>query len=62
MTTGTRPARSLETGPEPERTPGRREARTRLRSELWRHDPREMRKNWFRPAGPDGRDPTPEGS
>jgi hypothetical protein len=75
VATDTRPAaRSPEAAAGRERTPGRREAgvetpqpalRTRLaspRSEPWRHDLREIRKTRFRPAGPDGRVPTPEGS
>ncbi|CQR59725.1 Hypothetical Protein sle_02630 [Streptomyces leeuwenhoekii] len=64
-------ARPPETGAKQQRTPERGEGRSTAprpaghthrapsASGLWRHDPRET---WFRPAGPDGPAPTPEGS
>ncbi|MFI6530760.1 hypothetical protein [Streptomyces uncialis] len=67
-------ASSLEAGVEPGRTLDRPEARREAlqfslrarraspRSELWRHGLRETRAIWYRLVGPDGQDPTPEGS
>ncbi|GAA2231114.1 hypothetical protein [Streptomyces nogalater] len=61
---------SLEVGAELEQTLAPLEARmkaartrrTAPRFELRRHDLRQTRETWFRLVGPDGQDPTPEGS
>ncbi|AJP00270.1 hypothetical protein TU94_00590 [Streptomyces cyaneogriseus subsp. noncyanogenus] len=70
---GTAPgrARPPETGAKPQRTPERGQGRMkaprparRARRAPSGSGPRRhaIRETWFRPAGPDGRAPTPEGS